>query len=231
MQLSGTVLGFICVLALFVCSLILAFLDKREKSKGHADRARLLSRTALGLFIAAFVGGVVMTLVAGVGPRSDQGPMKGPGQAPMAGIGTVDEQELRALQEKVASNPKDVASRERLGHLYLQLQDYENVFQMSHEAIQQDPHSVESRVHMGMVLFAMQETHGAMKQFEQALLMKHDDPEALLFKGLVQFQGQNDLNGAKATWEHYLKTAAPDDPGQTKARTLLDMVNSRLESR
>ena len=99
---------------------------------------------------------------------------------------------------------------------------------MSHEAIQLDPHSVESRVHMGMVLFAMGEMDGAMKQFEQALLMKRDDPEALLFKGLAQFQGQNDLKGAKATWEHYLKTAAPDDPGRAKAQALLNRVNAEL---
>ena len=111
MKLSGTVLGFICVLALFACSLILAYLDKKEKAKGNNEKARLLSRTALGLFLAAFVGGVVMTLFAGVQPRNDQGPMTGRpmnmsppnGQAAVAGIGTIDQEELKTLRNFFAT--------------------------------------------------------------------------------------------------------------------------------
>lgn len=169
-MLSGTTVGFISVIALLCASILMAVLDRKEKRKG---------RMALWLFIAAFVGGVVVTLVGGTRPREEQ-------KGPMVTIGQVDEKEFEALRRKVAADPRDVASRERLGHLYLQQQDFENVFRMAHEALQLDPKSVESRVHMGMVLFAMGNREQAVLQFDQALQIDPKNAEALRFKGMVE---------------------------------------------
>ncbi len=167
MILSGTTIGFICVLALLAASILLACLDRKEKGKG---------KWALWLFIAAFVGGVAVTLLRGVSPREEQGRT----------IGSFDPAEFKRLQEKVEKDPRDVKSRERLGHLYLQQQDFENVFRMAHEALQINPKAVESRTHMGMVFFAMQQVDRALEQFDQVLKIEPNNAEALLFKGMVQ---------------------------------------------
>ena len=58
MIISGTLLGFVSVTALFLASLVLAYLDWKEKSKGNVEKAKLLSKAALALFLAAFIGGV-----------------------------------------------------------------------------------------------------------------------------------------------------------------------------
>lgn len=220
-------LGFVAVGALLAASIFLALLDRKEKNN--------LSRLALGLFLAAFIGGVVVTLLSGVGARQDDGPMTGmpmgaPTEAAGAmGMGQIDAEELAGLQAKVAADPKDVKARERLGHLYLQQQDFENVFKMAHEALQIDPKSTESRVHMGMVLFSMQQTEKAVSQFNQVLATDPNNLEALRYKGLVQFQGQQDLDGAKETLTRYMQIAKPDDTGYKMAQMFLGMIASQLE--
>lgn len=267
-MLSGTTLGFICVGALLLAAILLAVLDKKEKGKGNVERSRFLARMALGLFLAAFLGGVAVTLVGGVRPRDEQQPMAarsmrgiggragsppdssegagfagpermmgGPGPmmggAPMPGggaIGKIDEAEFQKLMDKVNSDPKDVSSRERLGHLYLQQQDFENVFRMAHEALQVNPKSVESRVHMAMVLFSMGDLDQALAQFDQALQIEPKNLEALLFKGIVQFQGKDDLKGAKETWDRFMKIAKPSDNGYDRVQMFLKTINEQLRA-
>jgi tetratricopeptide repeat protein len=245
MILSGTTLGFIGVAALLFASLLMGFLDKKEKGRGNTEKARFLSRLALVLFIAAFLGGVGVTLVSGVKPREEGqgitgGPMGGgsPGAEqegdasppPMAQIGKINEAEVKQLQDKIAKDPKDVRSLERLGHLYLQSQDFENVFKTAHDALQIDPKSVESRVHLGMVFFAMRDLDKSIEQFDQALAIDPKNSEGLLFKGIVQFQGKDDMKGAKETWEKFMKVSKPTDPGRVRVEMFLKTINEQLKS-
>lgn len=241
-MISGTTIGFVCVVALLLAAILTAVLDKKEKARGNAEKSRFLSRLALGLFIAAFVGGVFVTLTSGVQPREERGttgrPSMGggmgegvmPGGSPVMGgdIGSVDQKEVKALEDKILKNPKDVRSRERLGHLYLQMQDFQNVFRLAHEVIQIDPKSAESRAHMGMVLYSMGDFDRALNQFNQALAIDPKETEALLYMGIVQFQGKNDLKGAKETWNKYLAVAKKGDPGIERVKMFLEMINSQM---
>ncbi len=228
MILSGTVIGFICVFALLVASILLASLDMKERKKGNSERARFLSRLALILFVLSFLGGVGVTLTRGVRTRAGSESATGhPMGNPMgsASIGKVDEDEVKHLQEKVAADAKDVKSRERLGHLYLQMQDFENVFQMAHEALKMDPRSAESLAHMGMVFFAMQQLDQALELLDAALKINPENTEALLFKGIVQFQGKNDLKGAQSTWGKFMKVSSPSDPGRVRVEMFLKTIS------
>ncbi len=225
-MLTGTMIGFIVVAALLAASIVLAILDRRQQGE-----KKQLSRAALGLFVLAFLGGVAVTLVGGVKPRQESGiagMMQPPGvEVGEAGaIGSVDQNELRALQGKVVEDPKDVKSRERLGHLYLQMQDYENVFKTAHETLQLNPESVESRVHIGMVLFVMNQPEEAMSQFDRALQKDPDFLEALAFKGMVELQGRNDPKAARKTWGKYLKRAKPGDPGWGMVQVMMSQLES-----
>ena len=240
-MLSGTIVGFICVGALLMAAILLAVLDRNEKSRGHLEKSHFLSRMALGFFLAAFVGGVTVTLLGGVQPRQEGqvmtgkpmsgqgGPFAGgsPEGGPMAAIGQIDEKELALLKDKVGKDPHDVRSRERLGHLYLQQQDFEKVFELARETLTLNPKSAESLAHMGMILFAMQDLDNALQQFDQALKYDPKNLETLLFKGIVQFQGKQDLAGAKATWERFMKIAKPGDTGIERVRMFLKMIDSQ----
>ena len=192
-MISGTLVGFICMLALVAAAGVLVWLDQRTSgAAAHTGgRAPVLGRIALTMLIIAFIGGAVLAIQGGIAPRADHPPLMG-GMPPSSGmggpmpgavtIGTVNPEELRALIAKVQSDPKDVAARERLGHLYLQQQDFEKVFAMAHEALQLDPKSVESRVHMAVVMYASQDLVGGQAQLEKALAIDPNNVEALRFK-------------------------------------------------
>jgi len=251
MPLSGTSVGFICVFALLMAAVFAAVLDRKEKSKGNAAKAKFLSRAALILFIAAFVGGVGVTLIGGIQPREhgqsmtgkpmgNAGPaaaMSGEGETPpmaaggpMTSIGKVDEKEIAELKDRLDKNPKDVAALERMGHIALQLQDFESVFKLAHQALLVNPKSAESLAHMGMVYFAMQKKDEALQQFDLALKANPKLTEALLFKGIVQFQS-DDWKGAKATWDQFMKVAKTDDPGMARVQMFLKTVNEQLNAK
>lgn len=230
MPLSGTTVGFICVGALLAAAIFAAILDRKEKAKGEAKKAKTLSRATLILFVAAFVGGVGVTLVGGVRPRETGQTMTGKpmsGAPPMASIGKVDDAEIASLKKRLEANPKDVAALERMGHLALQLQDFESVFQLAHRALLIDPKSAESLAHMGMVAFANRDKDKALQQFDLALKADPKLTEALLFKGIVQFQS-DDWKGAKETFERFLKLAKPDDPGRVRVEMFLKTVTAQL---
>ncbi|GEM_PF-2724651 len=233
MLFSGTAVGFVCVIALLMAAIFAAILERKEKSRGNAQKSRFLSRAALVLFLLAFVGGVAVTLTSGVRPREgEQGMMKKPmsgGGSKTGSIGRVDEGEMEALQKRIDANPKDVAALERLGHLALQLQDYELVFNLAHQALQVNPKSAESLTHMGMTFSAMQQPDKALQEFDAALKIDPKFPEALLFKGIVQFQSQ-DWKGAQETWNQYLKFAKPNDPGRVRVEMFLKKANEQLEA-
>ncbi|MBI4367175.1 MAG: tetratricopeptide repeat protein [Deltaproteobacteria bacterium] len=192
-------IGLICVLALVAAAIVLVYLDRQAAAlpprAANPTRSPLLGRMILLVLVGAFVGGVALVLASGIRPRTDHPPMgmsmpMGNGSdtagMPQGGsvgvIGTIDPAELRRLEAAVAADSNDVRARERLGHLYLQQQDFEKVFAMAHEALKLDPKSVESRVHMGVVLFANQDLPGAMAQIDKALALDPTHVEALRFK-------------------------------------------------
>ncbi|MBI4238383.1 MAG: tetratricopeptide repeat protein [Deltaproteobacteria bacterium] len=248
MTFSGTTLGFIAVAALLGAAIVLAILDRREKQRGHAEKARALSQLSLGLFLVAFVGGVVVTLLSGITPRPDMAAAMGPGSAGEGGmspaglppghppvgadaaaggaIGKVNAEEVAQLEARVAKNAKDVAALDRLGHLYLQQRNFEQVFEVAHNALKQDPERLESRVHLAMALFASGQADQAMTQFDRVLAKDPKHLEALLFKGMVQFQGQQNAEAARATWQQYLKHAKPTDDGYARVQAFLGMTET-----
>lgn len=244
MTFSGTTLGFIAVAALLGAAIVLAVLDRREKQRGRAEKARALSQLSLGLFLVAFIGGVVLTLLGGITPRPEMtggmgqsSPKAGgmsaeglpPGHPPIgagggAAIGTVNPEEVAKLEARVAEHPKDVQALDRLGHLYLQQRNFEKVFETAHTALQADPEQHESRVHLAMALFASGQADQAMPQFDRVLAKDPKHLEALLFKGMVQMQGQQDPQAARATWEQYLKYANPTDDGYARVQAFMGMA-------
>ncbi|MBI2982130.1 MAG: tetratricopeptide repeat protein [Deltaproteobacteria bacterium] len=237
MILSGTLIGFISVGAIFLASLLMVYLDRKEKANGTGSR--FFSRAALFLFIAAFIGGVTVTLLGGIQPRTDapramgnrgapSSDLGGPASPaspnrgePTPSLGEPNQEEVHQLEEKVKKEPHDTASRERLAHLYLQASNYEKVFELTHEVLQIKPDSTESRVHMAMVLFSMQEVNEAIAQIDQALTKEPNNLEALAFKGMIQLNGQNDPKEAKKTWQKYLKKAKEGDVGWGMVNALI----------
>ncbi|MBI4211644.1 MAG: hypothetical protein HY540_03315 [Deltaproteobacteria bacterium] len=222
MIITPQLIGIILAVALVITAIIL-FLS-RKKMTGNPEHTNLLEKIAFGLFGVAFVIILAAAMTGLKGPAqetfaTDHPPMDGQGS-----IGQINEAEVKDLEEKITKDPNDVGSRERLGHLYLQAQNYEGVFQMAHDALKLNPKSSESRAHMGMVLFAMQDAPQAMQQFEKSLQENPHHLETLLFKGIVELQGLNDAKAAEATWGTYLRIAPENDPARARVNAFLQMA-------
>ncbi len=237
MFITGTTIGFACAIALLLAAIFSALLERKEKKQGNTDKSRFLSRLALVLFLVSFVGGTAVVLLSGIQPRdAARGigmgkPMGEESGAPASDskstIGQVNEEEYNALKKHIEENPKDVKALERLGHLSLQLKDFDAVIDLSEKALTINPKSAESLTHLGMAYSAIQDQDKAMEMFNQALKADPKFTEALLFKGIVQFQEQ-DLKGAQETWNTFLKVAKPNDPGRHRVEMFLKAIEKSL---
>lgn len=143
--------------------------------------------------------------ITGSLPGQDEG--MGTAGAPVA---NVDMNRLAALQRIVSEDPNNVEALVELGHLYLSLQRYAELADVTQAALTLDPDNPEALTHLGMLLFSTNHPEGVMSSFDRALAIDPDFGEALQFKGMVSFI-QRDYATAVEAWERYLMVVPPDE--------------------
>jgi cytochrome c-type biogenesis protein CcmH/NrfG len=146
-----------------------------------------------------------------------------PGGAPVA---DVDMGRLAALRQLVAEDPHNVEALVELGHMYLAMQSYNELSEVTQQALTLDPENPEALTHLGMLLFSTGHPQGVMPSFERALEIDPDFGEALQFKGMVAFM-QRDYATAVEAWERYLQVEP--NPSQ-RIRGMLEMARANLGS-
>lgn len=179
-------------------------------------RSRLASAVGWGGGLLAFVALAGLVMSTAVRPRGEDGSITGslPGEDASgpagAPIGAVDQGQLAALIKAVESNPSDVESLVELGHLYLRLQRYSELAQVTEQALQLDPKNPEALTHLGMLLFSTQHPAGVIETFDRALEADPNFPEALQFKGMVSYM-RGDYATAVSAWERYVSVVPPEE--------------------
>lgn len=179
-------------------------------------RTRLASVVGWSGGLVAFVALAALVMSQAVRPRSDEGTITGslPGQdaGGPAGppIAAVDQGQLDALRKAVEADPTDVEALVALGHLYLRLQRYPDLAQVTEQALQLDPQNPEALTHLGMLLFTTQHSAGVIETFDRALEADPDFAEALQFKGMVSYM-RGDYATAVSAWERYVGVVPPEE--------------------
>ncbi len=179
-------------------------------------RSRLASAVGWGGGLVAFVALAALVMSQAVRPRSEDGTITGslPGQdaeGPAgAPIAAVDQGQLDALRAAVEADPTDVEALVALGHLYLRLQRYPDLAQVTEQALQLDPQNPEALTHLAMLLFTTQHPAGVVESFDRALEVDPDFPEALQFKGMVSYM-RGDYATAVSAWERYVSVVPPEE--------------------
>ncbi|MDO8643910.1 MAG: tetratricopeptide repeat protein, partial [bacterium] len=133
----------------------------------------------------------------------------------------VDPEEIERLEGKLTQDPNDLPTLERLGHLYLQENNFEKVFETAHQALQTGKKSPESFAHMGIALFAQQDSEGAMRLLDKALELNPNHPESLFFKGML-YMSTGEIEKTKETWKKFVKVSPPGTTGLEKVRMFLE---------
>ncbi len=179
-------------------------------------RSRLASVVGWGGGVVAFVALAALVMSQAVRPRGEEGTITGslPGQdaGRPAGppIAEVDQGQLEALRKAVEADPTDVEALVELGHLYLRLQSYPDLAQVTEQALQLDPQNPEALTHLGMLLFTTQHPAGVIETFDRALEVDPDFAEALQFKGMVSYM-RGDYATAVSAWERYVSVVPPEE--------------------
>lgn len=166
-------------------------------------------------------------------PRSEGGTITGsipgqgqgmsPGGAPVA---DVDMDRLEELRRLTAENPHDVAALDELGHMYLSLQRYEELMNVTQQALAVDPEDPEALTHLGMLLFSSGHPQGVMESFDRALQIDPNFAEALQFKGMVAFI-QRDYATAAEAWQRYIDVVPPEKVAP-RIRGMLEAARANL---
>ncbi len=179
-------------------------------------RSRLASVVGWSGGLLAFVALAALVMSQAVRPRSEDGTITGslPGQdaGGPAGppIAEVDQGQLTALMKAVEADPTDVEALVELGHLYLRLQRYPDLAQVTEQALQLDPQNPEALTHLAMLLFTTQHPAGVIETFDRALEVDPDFGEALQFKGMVAYM-RGDYATAVSAWERYVSVVPPEE--------------------
>ncbi len=148
-----------------------------------------------------------------------------PGQDAAAGaIADVDMEQMAALQRRLSENPNDVEALNELGHMYLTLQQYPALAEVTRRALEAKPDDPEALTHLGMLLFSTEHPEGVVAAFDRALEIDPDFTEALQFKGMVSFMRQ-DYATAVTAWERYLEVI-PGDQAPPRIKAMLEMARA-----
>lgn len=209
--------------------------------QGESERQRTPARSGSWMTTLGWIAGAVafvalawLVMSQTLSPRSEGGTITGslPGQpqgmpsgAPVA---DVDMERLAELQRLVAGDPNNVEALDELGHMYLTLQSYPELSEVTQRALSINPEDPEALTHLGMLLFSTSHPQGVMESFDRALQVDPDFGEALQFKGMVAFI-RRDYETAVEAWQRYIDVMPPDQVAP-RIRGMLEAARANLGS-
>jgi cytochrome c-type biogenesis protein CcmH/NrfG len=129
---------------------------------------------------------------------------------------------LKQLEDKVKSDPKDVASLTELGNMQADQQNFSEAARWFKLAVAADPNNIEMRNYLGEALFQANKIDESLDVFRETLVISPTHPEALFDYGYILLIGKKDSQGAIDSWEKLVKTNPNFDQ--------LDRVKQAIES-
>ena len=135
---------------------------------------------------------------------------------------------LKQLEDKVKTNPKDVASLTELGNMQADQQNFTEAARWYKMAVVADPKNIETRNYLGEALFQANNIDESLAVFRETLAINPTHPEALFDYGFVLLQGKNDVQGAIDSWEKLVKTN-PNFDQLDRVKQLIETVKERTK--
>jgi cytochrome c-type biogenesis protein CcmH/NrfG len=138
----------------------------------------------------------------------------------------LDKALLKQLEEKVKSNPKDIASLTELGGMQAEQGNFTEAAKWYKQGIDADPKNIEMRNYLGESLFQANDVDGSLAVFRETLTISPTHPEALFDYGYILLQGKNDTKGAIDSWEKLVQTN-PNFDQLDRVKQLIEAVKER----
>ncbi len=192
---------------------------------------RLIKRLAIGA--AALVGVVAIaafgyTMNGGTGLPAINGT---PAPETAGSSPAVDQAQLTALMQKIAADPKDVASLQSIGDLYYQAGDYATAATWMDKVLAVDPQNVIARLALGAALFNQSKPSDAEKQWRLVLATDPKNVEAYYDLGFMYLsQTPPDIAKVKEAWGKVIEISPDSDVAKTVATHLQSLEGSPAPS-
>lgn len=167
-------------------------------------------------FLVGFITGAVVALLRGTKglervaiPPSPKRVQPSEGEPDLASIHL----RIKALQETLQKDPKNLQALEELGNLYFDTGKPREAIEAYSQYLAIQPEDPNVRTDMGIMFRALGDSDRAIAEFKRAA---QSDPKHLNSRfniGVVLLHDKNDVQGAIAAWEDYLKV----DPNSDRA--------------
>jgi cytochrome c-type biogenesis protein CcmH/NrfG len=141
----------------------------------------------------------------------------------------VNEQELQAYKNVLASDPKNVRANAELANRLYDAGRYTEAVPYYQQAFTLDPSNVSVSTDLATALYYAGRPDEALAQFDKSLALDPKHAQTLFNIGIVKRDAKNDPQGAIAAWERLL-TNVPDYPDATKVRTMLAELKQKAHT-
>jgi tetratricopeptide (TPR) repeat protein len=180
------------------------------------------------------VAGVLFGVIVGYVLGANQQPA---GSAPVAvttssaapaanSAPVVNEQEIQAFKNVLASDPKNLRANVELGNRLYDAGRYSEAIPYYQQAFTLDSKNVSVSTDLATALYYAGRPDEALAQFDKSLSINPNHAQTLFNVGIVRRDGKNDPKGAIAAWERLL-SAAPDYPDAAKVRSMIGELKAR----
>jgi tetratricopeptide (TPR) repeat protein len=180
--------------------------------------------------IAGVMFGIIVGYMLGVSqPSGGSGPVAAATSQAVAAPAAVNEQELQAYRNVLASDPKNVRANIELGNRLYDAARYTEAIPYYQQALALDPRNVSVSTDLATALYYSGRADDALAQFDKSLALNPTHAQTLYNVGIVKRDAKNDAPGAIAVWERLL-LSAPDYPDAPKVRTMVAELKARTRT-
>jgi cytochrome c-type biogenesis protein CcmH/NrfG len=178
---------------------------------------------AAGILFGVTVGYIIGT---GQGQTTGLPPTAVTAAAPAAPSTTpvVDEGELQAYRNILASDPKNVKAIVQLANKLYDGGRYAEAIPYYQQALALNPKDVSVSTDLGTAMYYAGRADEALAQLDKSLALDPVHAQTLFNIGIIRRDAKKDSKGAREAWERLLK-AAPNYPDAARVRTMLGEMN------
>jgi tetratricopeptide (TPR) repeat protein len=184
--------------------------------------ASCVASTLFGVIVGYLLAGSTAT---GVAPAAYAPPAAGAQVTPAAGI--VNDSELQAYRNILASDPKNAGAATELGNKLYDAGRYLEAIAYYQQAFALDPKNVNLSTDLGTALWYTGRADEALAQFQKSLAIDPVHAQTLFNQGIVRLEGKQDALGAIEAWQTLL-AKNPSYPDADKVRRLVNEAQQKL---
>jgi cytochrome c-type biogenesis protein CcmH/NrfG len=181
--------------------------------------------------VAGVMLGIIVGYMLGVSQAAAGSTPVAAASAPTqaAAPAAVNEQELQAYRNVLATDPKNLRANVELGNRLYDAARYAEAVPYYQQAFVLDSNDVSVSTDLATALYYSGRADDALRQFDKSLAIDPKHGQTLFNLGIVKRDAKNDPKGAIATWERLL-TAVPDYSDAAKVRRMIDELKQQTGS-